>query len=384
MKRFNKYLTALAAVSLFSLPATIFSQQTESGKFTTINFPGAVDTVECCSATLNINEEGQIVGGYMDASGTGHGFLLKAGKFSTIDFPGAVYTEALGINPGGHIVGEYLDANMKSHGFLLTPRGFSTIDGPSATNTFINWINPQGEMVGGYSDAGGVFHGLLVSRGDLTTIDFPSASNTFGLGINAQGEIVGQYIDSAGLNAHGFQLSKGKFSTFDFPGSLTDLSACNNFGGGATYTNGINDEGAIVGGYCGADNHVHGFLLTREEGDEEELSEQPEVEVMRLKGTFSTIDFPHAIFNFTSGINSEGKIVGGYQSVDGHYHGFLLNDLQQRAENLGQFDTGNENAASAASNQTRESPKVAIPENARRLIRQRLALGRWGRLIKPR
>ena len=75
MKNFRRFLPALAAVTLLSLPAKTLSQQTVSGTFTTIDFPGAVDTVECCSATLNINEQGQIVGGYADASGTGQGFL---------------------------------------------------------------------------------------------------------------------------------------------------------------------------------------------------------------------------------------------------------------------------------------------------------------------
>lgn len=384
MKRFKKYLPALVTVSLLGLPARSLPQEPVPGTFTTIDFPGAVDTVECCSAILNINDEGQIVGGYMDASGTGHGFLLKGGTFTTIDFPGAVYTEALGINARGRIVGEYVDAtNLRSHGFLLTRRGFSTIDPPGAINTFINWINQQGDMVGGYMDTGGSFHGLLVSRGAFTTIDFPGASNTFGLGINSKGEIVGGYIDSAVLNGHGFLMSKGKFSTFDFPGANTQLSACGGLGGGVTYTDGINDEGAIVGGYCGADDHLHGFLLsTKEMGEAEEIDNSLENEAATDNGVFSTIDFPGAINSFASGINSDGKIVGGYQSADGHYHGYLLH-LQQMAENLGQFDTGNENAASAASNQTRENPEVAVPENVRRLIRQRLDLGRFGRLIKP-
>ena len=371
MKNSRRFLPALAALSLLTLTARLLSQQTESGKFTSINFPGAVDTVECCSATLNINEEGQIVGGYMDAGGTGHGFLLKAGKFRTIDFPDAVYTEALGINPRGFIVGEYIDAtNFRSHGFLLTPHGFSTIDGPAAVNTFINWINPQGDMMGGYMDTGGTFHGLLVRRGALTTIDFPGASNTFGLGINSEGEIVGQYIDSTGLNAHGFLLSNGKFSTLDFPGAVTNVSACNGFGGGATYTSGINDEGAIVGGYCGADNLVHGFLFSPSLENEAALD----------KGTFRTIDFPGAIFGFTSGLNSEGKIVGGYQSVDGHYHGFLFSTCGQQTENHGQCDNGSNTTVSAKSNQ---NLRGAVSENARSLIQQRLMDNRFSRPVWP-
>jgi hypothetical protein len=52
---------SILALSLAGEPAP--------GTFTTIDFPGAADTVECCSAILNINPEGQIVGGYLDTSG---------------------------------------------------------------------------------------------------------------------------------------------------------------------------------------------------------------------------------------------------------------------------------------------------------------------------
>jgi hypothetical protein len=80
--------------------------------FTTIDFPGAADTVEPPSSVLYINPEGQIVGGYLDTSGTGHGFLLSHGTFTTIDFPGSIYTEANRINSKGDIVGAYVDANF--------------------------------------------------------------------------------------------------------------------------------------------------------------------------------------------------------------------------------------------------------------------------------
>jgi uncharacterized membrane protein len=183
---------------------------------------------------------------------------------------------------------------------------------------------------------------FLVSRGAFRTIDFPGASNTFGLGINSTGEIVGGCVDSAGLNLHGFLMSNGKFNSFDFPGSNTDISDCGGLGGGVPYTDGINNEGAIVGGYCGADGHLHGFLLSRKELANAEDNEAP-TDI----GVFSTIDFPGAISSFASGINSEGKLVGGYQSADGHYHGFLLNRDQEWISSLGPPETGNENANSA-------------------------------------
>ena len=301
-------------ILLAGVPAR--AQQPAPGTYTKIDFPGAVDTAECCSAILNVNNEGQIIGGYADTS-TGHGFLLDDGHFTTINFPGAIYTEALGINPQGRIVGEYQDTAFASHGFLLEQHVFRSIDFPGALNTFVNWINSANDMVGGYMDAAG-FHGLLVRHGAMRSFDYPGASNTFGLGINARGEIVGIYLDSSGLNAHGFLLTKGKYHTFDFPGANTSAAACNLLGGGVTYTAGISDEGVIVGGYCGTDDQLHGFLFTGGESLESDAAPNP--------SAFRTINFPDAINSFASGINSEGKIVGGYQSADGHYHGFLLSN----------------------------------------------------------
>lgn len=41
--------------------------------------------------------------------------------FTTTDVPGATSTSALGINARGQIVGVYLDASGTAHGFLATP-----------------------------------------------------------------------------------------------------------------------------------------------------------------------------------------------------------------------------------------------------------------------
>ena len=343
------WLVLVLPVLLAGTPAQ--GQQSAPGTYTTIDFPGAKDTVECCSAILNINDEGEIVGGYLDKSGKGHGFLLSHGSFTTIDVPASVYTEALGINSQGHIVGAYVDAtNFNVHGFLLKDSEFTTIDFPGAINTFVNWINSEGDMVGGYMDAAGNFHGLLVRRGAFTSFDYPGASNTFGLGINAKGEIVGIYLDSSALNAHGFLFSKGRFDTFDFPGANTSVVACSGFGGGVTYTDGINDEGAIVGGYCGADDHYHGFLFNRDDG-----------------AAFSTIDFPGAVNSFTSGINSDDKIVGGYQSADGHYHGFVVSNSGVDMQ-----------IAISATNKSNQSPQVSMHNNIHKLLRARLGFGKLG------
>jgi len=48
-----------------------------------------------------------------------HAFVLRRGTFTTIDVPGAVATFGRGINARGDIVGNYIDGTG-THGFLAT------------------------------------------------------------------------------------------------------------------------------------------------------------------------------------------------------------------------------------------------------------------------
>src|SRR5215216_1409639 len=70
--------------------------------FTTVDVPGAVTT-----NVQGVNTQGDIVGTYVDAAGTQHGFLRSGDRYLTIDFPAARLTFARGINDAGDIVGTY-------------------------------------------------------------------------------------------------------------------------------------------------------------------------------------------------------------------------------------------------------------------------------------
>jgi probable HAF family extracellular repeat protein len=121
-----------------------------------------------------INDAGDIVGTFSDATGS-HGFLLTGGVFTTIDAvpPFAppppqlgAGTDAFGINDAGQIVGSFNDATG-FHGFLLTGGVFTTIDAPGSTTplpfTQIFGINDAGQIVGRFSDATFVDHGFLAT-----------------------------------------------------------------------------------------------------------------------------------------------------------------------------------------------------------------------------
>ena len=290
----SRYLAAAFFVVLLGAAAlSLASNYT----YTTIDFPGAID-----SAVGDINNLGQMVGGYQLPDGSRHGFLLSGGVFSTIDDPNATFgSENHGINSFGRIVGPYnlnsLEGNHAFegvHGFLYNGGTFSPIDfpGSNVSNTTPYKINDSGTIVGVYRIMGGPGNGFLLSGGTYTTINFPGGVGTHLNGINNAGDIVGQYKDALGGPHHGFLDSGGTFTTIDFPGA-TD-----------TIATGIDNSGNIVGGY--------------------KTSTVPELGFLRLAGgNFSTIAFPGAFATFATGINDQGSIVGLYQDQSEQFHGFL-------------------------------------------------------------
>lgn len=120
------------------------------------------------TVAFGINDVGQIVGDYVDATDHNrHGFLLSNGTYTKpLDPPGSTLTVAEGINNAGVIVGVYLDANNGEHGFLLSNGVYTQVDVPGSTATEINSINQQGQIVGWYNDTNGSTHGFVGTPAD--------------------------------------------------------------------------------------------------------------------------------------------------------------------------------------------------------------------------
>ena len=231
----------------------------DDGEFTTIDPPGASGEL---TFAIGINDRGQIVGYYVDACGTLHGFLRdKRGVFTTIDHPDApLATAALDINNRGQIVGTYADAEETTHGFLLDKGVFTTIDFPGSSFTEAVGINGRGQIVGFYLDAERTIHGFLRDRGRgarrgegvFTTIELPGALATSADDINNRGQIVGTYSEVSNtrpLDApRAYLLDDGAFTLIDA------------FGADNTQIGRINDRGEFVGAYFDAGGPTHGFL----------------------------------------------------------------------------------------------------------------------------
>jgi uncharacterized membrane protein len=78
---------ALSLVALsFVLSVTPSALSSDDPTFTTIDFPGAT-----FNSAMGINSRGDIVGQY-NTAGRVHGYLWREGEFTSIDFPGGVNT----------------------------------------------------------------------------------------------------------------------------------------------------------------------------------------------------------------------------------------------------------------------------------------------------
>jgi uncharacterized membrane protein len=204
----------------------------DEGVFTTIDHPDAGAEPATGTAAFGINNRGRIVGAYIDSGGTSHGFVRDKGRgarrdesvFTTIDFPGAPDTLALAINNRDQIVGASINSENTKRGFLLEEGEFTAIDHPDATSevrgggTILNGLNDHGQIVGQYSDSS--CHGFLLDGDTFTTIDDPDALFATGAAdINERGQIVGFYDGMTGI---GQCASQGVPPSASDPGSAAE------------------------------------------------------------------------------------------------------------------------------------------------------------------
>jgi hypothetical protein len=129
------------------------------GEFFTIDYPGAVSTeltgIYCCSGSGYDFIVGNFDGG--SGSATSGSFLYASQTFTLLAVPGAAQTLANGISENLDIVGGYMDSSGTVHGFVSFYKGGSygnrnyvTVDYPGAAQTFIGSVSSNGTLVGSY------------------------------------------------------------------------------------------------------------------------------------------------------------------------------------------------------------------------------------------
>jgi probable HAF family extracellular repeat protein len=122
------------------------------------------------------------------------------------------------------------------------------------------------------------------------TLTIPGSTNSSAIGINDKGAIVGGFLDTA-AKSHGYLLFNGHFAKFSFPGA-TSTEALD-----------INNSGVIVGDFVNSAGQQHGFRVQN--------------------GVFHSISVPGTSATRALGVNNFGTIVGEASGPTGD-SGFVL------------------------------------------------------------
>ena len=268
------------------------SESTADYIFETIDVPG-VDFLELTSS----NDLGHYAGNTRGPDGENMiGFTLIDGVLSTYDVPNSLTFGFYGLNNAGQAVGFYQDANEVSHGVVVQDGELTKYDFPGAAETEIFGVSESGLLIGDIFDADGTIHGFVGSE----QFDVPGATITYADDMNAAGLLVGSYVDADGIY-HGYiRHADGSYTTFDFPGMLTNLEYL--------FVNAINDTGIIV------------FRAKAFDSLERTYIRLP-------NGTQKELKFPGSVTTVARDINSNGQIIGYYDTLDGRRHGFIATPL---------------------------------------------------------
>ncbi len=276
--------------------------------------------------------------------------IASAQTYTQVDYPGAILTELSGgPNPQGTGVGAWEDASNVFHGFTVTAKGvFTSFDPPGSTFTVPDYISPQGVIVGEYLDSSSVSHGFTLSGKTYTTVNAPGAAGTTLTGINPSGEISGFTCtdpacgNTGNSNTSGsFVLSKkGKYTFFNPPGATSSTTST------------VSPSGTIVGDYTDIVGELqHGYILDKGTYTTIDFpgalygtfagGGNPENDVVGIYnfsssctancnhayqlsgGVYTSFDYPGAIFSEATGINPGGVIVGLFEDSSGNFHGFV-------------------------------------------------------------
>jgi probable HAF family extracellular repeat protein len=198
-------------------------------------------------------------------------------------------------------------------------------------------INDKGQAVG-FSATCTIGHPLIWQNGTATNLG--SLGGTFGVAsaINNQGQVAGQSNLRGDTTAHAFLWQKG---------IMTDLGTL--AGDFLSDGLGINSRTQVVGVSCDVDGNCRPFLW---EGG-----------VMMSLNDLIPAGSPWFLFEADT-INSRGEIVGGaFNTNTFEVHGFLA--TPSNGEPVSE-------TATAAGGEMSQRPKVALSENVRKMLRQRL------------
>jgi uncharacterized membrane protein len=286
------------------------AQSPEIPEIPTIQLLGTFDYPGTGNLTRpqKINDVGDVVGIFVDASGASRGFV----KFSNGNFSAPLVdpndagnlTEGRGINGARLVCGDYRDSAGTFEGFFFQNNLFTNY-APESTFTVALGVNNAGDFCGSeIPSSTGIQSGFLNIGGALTDFVVTGATATLAYSLNSSNQSCGYYIDSSGVT-HGFWLdSDGTMhAPIDPAGSTGTFLFGNTVLRHSLYRR--HDVNVMVGRYTDAAGRTHGILFDPQQG-------------------FVAYDYPGATFTSLNGINERGVVVGRYTDPStGIDHGIL-------------------------------------------------------------
>jgi probable HAF family extracellular repeat protein len=335
------------------------------GVMTDLGTFGGSDTLPYSQAT-NINNSDEVVGFSETSTPDPLGenfcgdslvclpFLWRDGVMNPLPTLGGNNGQAIGINNRGQVIGFaenstpdptcvppqvlHFEPAIWNNGKVQELPTF-----PGDPDGVANAINDAGQVLlptGNCTSLGPPSgHDSLLRHGTLTDFGSLGGSPLAANNINNKGQVVGTLVDSTGNDLEAFLWQNGvAIGLGTLPGDVTSAA------------NAINDKGQVPGQSCDANGNCRGFLW--QDGVMMDLN--------TLVPANSTLDFPDPV-----GINSRGQIVGlGAVKSTGELHAFLLTPSNG--------EIAAERTTLAAASEAGQRPKVVLPENVRRILRQRV------------
>jgi probable HAF family extracellular repeat protein len=199
-------------------------------------------------------------------------------------------------------------------------------------------INDEGQAIGNTGNCGRGFHAVLWQNGTVTDLGNLGGTGAIVSDINNQGQVSGASDLPGDTTAHAFLWQNG---------AMTDLGTLP--GDVASAADGINSKGQVVGVSFDINGNERAFLWQNG--------------VITDLNSVISADSPLFLIEPTGTINSRGQIAGiGLDVSTGEFHAFLATPSSGASE-----------IGSATSElRLQISPKVVLPENVRKVLRQRL------------
>lgn len=206
----------------------------ESGGYIAFYRDGAWTQLDLRGVANDVNDDGMIVGTYVNNVGT-HAFLLKDGVFVDMGTLGGSYSTAFAVNSKGAATGYSYDHLFHLHPFIYQNGAMRDLGTLGGNNAYAYDINSHGVVVGTSEDGFGhtvamIYDGIMRPALPVAT-SFSTAKS-----INDHGDIVGT------ADGHAYLLeSDGTLTWLD---QLPEVVAA---GWKFMQANAINDRGWIVG-----------------------------------------------------------------------------------------------------------------------------------------